>query len=800
MATLTSKLIVELLDRATGPSRAIASSIQRLTNASRANAARLEEMRGRMIGAVGAGYALYRGLSAPIHAAKDFQTMLTDIEQKSGVSGQALKDLGAQLRGIAAATNQLPSDTIKTFDALMGLGLGGKTDAENVAAALKLLPAINKTATAFRASSEDVMKSGQAVFSNFKVPAEEVLKAFDAMASAGNAGAFELKDMATYFPELTAAGRDLGYRGVTGVSDLAAALQVVRQGAADASSAATNLKDLFGQMQSPRLAKRFEQFGLNLRGTLDAARKQGKSPLEAIVALTQKALKKGASLGDLFGNQESRMAMSALLADMERYRKIRDEARDASGLIDKEYERRIKDADAAIIRFRASIENLNIELGAGLLPQLTSIIDNGIVPMVRAISDVIKANPKLASTLISASAGLIGLQVASTAARFAFLWFKGGVIGAAIKGLTAVGRATLTAGKAFKALRAATLGASMLGAVGGGGIMSGIVGGVGTAVAAILGLAGSLAAGIAAITAPVWGIIAAVGIAVGGLALAVYKYWVPISNFVAGFASVIFEALSDLASQIAAFGGRIASAVGSWATQKLIDFGEWLGIDEATMRQALDFAVSSLSQSASMIVDVIKAIPAAVGGWIADIFTMNTYSDEATAGFRTAGENAGKALVDAIKSAIDGLIGWFKALPSRIMAAIGRIDLSKIVKLPSLPSWMGGSTAPAVAGARAAGGPVSRGKTYLVGERGPELFTAPSGGRIADTMETVRAIKSQALAGAAKVAGSTANNTFNFTINAAPGQSPEDVARAVHRELSRKMNELSHGAHSDGAY
>jgi len=800
MATLTSKLVVELLDRATGPAGRISATISRLTNAGRANAARMNEMRGRMLGAVGAGYALYKGMSAPIRAGKDFQTMLTDIEQKSGVSGQALKDLGAQLRGIAAATNQLPSNTIKTFDALMGLGLGGKTDAENVEAALKLLPAINKTATAFRASSTDVMAAGQAVFANFKVPASEVMKAFDAMASAGNAGAFELKDMATYFPKLTAAGQALGYNGVKGVADLAAALQVVRQGSADASSAATNLSDLFSQMVSPRLAKRFEQFGFNLRKTLDAGRKQGKSPIEAIVALTQKALKKGARIGDLFGNQESQMAMNSLLADMERYRKIRDDARDAGGLVEKEYLRRIKDADAAITRFQSSIENLNIELSAGLLPQLTSIIDSGIVPMVRAVGDVIKANPKLVSTLVSVSAGLIGLQVASTAARFAFLWFKGGVIGAAIKGLTAVGRVALTAGKAFKTLRAATMGASMLGAVGGGGLLSGVVGGVGTAVAAILGLAGSLAAGIAAITAPVWGIVAAVGIAVGGLAIAIHKYWVPISNFVAGFASVIFEALSDLASQIAAFGGRIASAVGSWATQKLIDFGEWLGIDEATMSQALDFAVNMLSQSAQSIIDMIKAIPSAVGGWIADIFTMNTYSDEATAGFRAAGENAGKALVDAVKSAIDGLIGWFKALPSRIMAAIGRIDLSKIVRMPSLPSWLGGSTAPAVAGARAAGGPVRRGSTYLVGERGPELFTAPSGGRIADTMETVRAIKSQALAGAAKAAGSTTNNTFSFTIHAAPGQSPEDVARAVHREFSRKLNELSHGAHSDGAY
>lgn len=33
-------------------------------------------------------------------------------------------------------------------------------------------------------------------------------------------------------------------------------------------------------------------------------------------------------------------------------------------------------------------------------------------------------------------------------------------------------------------------------------------------------------------------------------------------------------------------------------------------------------------------------------------------------------------------------------------------------------------------GARASGGPVTGGKTYLVGERGPELFTAPHGGKI----------------------------------------------------------------------
>lgn len=46
----------------------------------------------------------------------------------------------------------------------------------------------------------------------------------------------------------------------------------------------------------------------------------------------------------------------------------------------------------------------------------------------------------------------------------------------------------------------------------------------------------------------------------------------------------------------------------------------------------------------------------------------------------------------------------------------------------AIGSLFGGGTP--VAGARAKGGPVSAGKTYLVGEEGPELFTAPANGSI----------------------------------------------------------------------
>lgn len=62
-----------------------------------------------------------------------------------------------------------------------------------------------------------------------------------------------------------------------------------------------------------------------------------------------------------------------------------------------------------------------------------------------------------------------------------------------------------------------------------------------------------------------------------------------------------------------------------------------------------------------------------------------------------------------------------------------------------------------ISGARAAGGPVQRGKTYLVGENGPELFRAPGSGNIVPNHE---------LAGAAarSMVGATATRTAPATI------------------------------------
>ncbi len=70
-------------------------------------------------------------------------------------------------------------------------------------------------------------------------------------------------------------------------------------------------------------------------------------------------------------------------------------------------------------------------------------------------------------------------------------------------------------------------------------------------------------------------------------------------------------------------------------------------------------------------------------------------------------------------------------LTNAILADFDRIAISQFIVKPIQNVITGaiGSILP-VAGARAAGGPVAAGETYLVGENGPELFTPSASGAI----------------------------------------------------------------------
>lgn len=115
-------------------------------------------------------------------------------------------------------------------------------------------------------------------------------------------------------------------------------------------------------------------------------------------------------------------------------------------------------------------------------------------------------------------------------------------------------------------------------------------------------------------------------------------------------------------------------------------------------------------------------------------------AETALAGLRAAGENAAGALEAAFGRVGDSIAGElnraassgefsFKRLFASIAADFVKSGVQTLFSAigGALPGGGGGL---ALFGARAEGGPVVAGRSFLVGERGPEVFTPAVSGRI----------------------------------------------------------------------
>lgn len=95
-----------------------------------------------------------------------------------------------------------------------------------------------------------------------------------------------------------------------------------------------------------------------------------------------------------------------------------------------------------------------------------------------------------------------------------------------------------------------------------------------------------------------------------------------------------------------------------------------------------------------------------------------------------------------------------------------------------------------LAGKRALGGPVIGGRTYLVGERGPELFTAPNSGKIIPANDTARIVRGGR--GQTATVRSGSGNVINVSVGGITIQGASDPA-ATAREVERVLRRLANG-------
>ncbi len=359
-------------------------------------------------------------------AAMDFQSGMSDIRIKANLTADDTARLKQNILDAATAAKQLPEDMRTGVDVLAGAGMDPRE-------AVKMMQPIGKAATAGFGEIEDLSRTSFAAVDNLKVPVNQISAALDAMAAAGNAGNFEMKDMAQYFPTLTAQAQALGQHGVGAVADLAAALEIARKGTGDSASAATNLQNLMAKINSKDAAKNFAAFGIDLAKGLKKAAAEGKTPIEAISELASKAVKGDLSkIPLLFQDMQVQQALLPLIQNLDEYRKLRAASMNAKGTVDAAFNIKTNEAAANAKALTGAIGQLAITVGDRLLPQATALVQQTTQIVTGAINWSEK-HKGLTNILIETAVAIAGVNLALGAGRVAY----GTVIGP----LTAVSNA-----------------------------------------------------------------------------------------------------------------------------------------------------------------------------------------------------------------------------------------------------------------------------------------------------------------------------------------------------------------------
>ncbi|MEP3049407.1 MAG: phage tail tape measure protein [Roseibium sp.] len=734
MATLTSQLIVSMLERVSSPARIVSKSLTQMKLRADANARAMGAMRGRMLDAVGVGYLLAKSISAPINAAREFEGVMAEVNKV--VDFETPGGLANMSKDILALSREIPVAATGIAEIVAAAGQAGMAGDE----LLQFAEMAAKVGVAFDISADQTGESLAKIKTALGITVEQTSELADVLNHLSNTSASSATDLLQFMRRVGSTGIQMGFSA----RETAAIGSAMVAAGAQADVASTSFRNMAkalarGESASARQNKAFKKLGLNAKAVAKTLQKDAVGTMNDVIARIRDLPKEvqASTISDLFGDEARAIMPLILNADLltNALGQVADHT-NYLGSATKEFEVRAQTFDARLQGFKNRMTELAITIGNALLPALSRIME-AIMPLVTAVADLASAYPQVIAAVVGVSAALLALNVAAIASRFAFRFLKGGVLSA---GLTVERGANLIVA-ATKRMRLAVLGGSMLGAVGGGTIFSILASSATVAVAGIQTAATAIGAAVLGMTWPIAAVIAAVA----GLGLAVYRYWEPIREFVGGFAEVVGAGLSAAMTAINGFASDISAVVSAWSTDRLVDIGTMLGLDEAAIRSTLAAARAAIASTLTAIVDLVLAIPARLGDWISDIFSMKDYSSQAEAGFRDAGRRAGQAMVDAIIEAFNQFWEFLRSIPGRIKSAIGKIDIGSLI---SMPSFLGGGTpAPAKAaidGARAAGGPIVGGRTYLTGEMGAELITPNRSGYVHDAKSTQAALTSGA--------------------------------------------------------
>lgn len=420
---------------------------------------------GTAIASVGAGMAAGAMVMAqPMKKEMDYDrrlamvsnTAFSDRDVAGRIAGK--KELHDAVKSAVETGGGTKEEALDALDKMLASG------SVKANTAMKLLPTLQKAAVGTGASAEDLAQIAISAMQQFDISEDKIGEVLDKAVAAGQAGNFELSDMARHLPKQMAAGKAAGLSGMNGLEALLMANQQARVTAGSEDEAGNNLSNLLVKISAKETNERFRKLeikgkdgkthGIDFIKSMENEKKQGKNSLEAFMSIMdmvigqdekykelQKKLKtakkeeqagiikemsnlvEGTAIGQIVSDQQALMALLGMRNNVQLGKDVQEQLQNSNGAVDKSHAV-IQDTNSA------KLENAKNSFEFAQMEGMKSFND-ALGDAATKLAEYAKAYPDLTSTLTTAGTVITALSTAAIAASgaLALLGVKRGGIG-----------------------------------------------------------------------------------------------------------------------------------------------------------------------------------------------------------------------------------------------------------------------------------------------------------------------------------------------------------------------------------
>lgn len=429
--------VIQLIDKATAPIKAVINSLSNLSNTSKkvipgvdsiqksinrlgrvnANTKRnTDNIQGQAIATAG----LVLSMKKIIQPAIDFEQSMMDLKSvmyglnpTSNEATQGMKLLEEQAKALGAATAY---SAVDAANAQLLLGKAGLTAAQTLAAVPNVLALASATGTEL-ANSASVVSD---LMGSFGMKAEETAKLVDILAKAANGANVDVGDLFESLKIAAPIGKSLGQS----VTDVVSAVSLLGNAGIKGSEAGTALRGMMSRLVKPATdaQKVINSLGIKL------VEKNGdlKKIPEIFAELDKKMgklnqTKKASALVSIFGQET--LSAATILMDINKsgaIAKFSADLADSAGVAAQMSKIRLNSIKGDLDNLSSAVESLAISFGSFLSPAIRGITQV-LTIVANDIGKVIDTNGELVKTIGLVVAGLVVFKVAALALT-ATLW------------------------------------------------------------------------------------------------------------------------------------------------------------------------------------------------------------------------------------------------------------------------------------------------------------------------------------------------------------------------------------------